>query len=1090
MTISLERGKYFTASKNSFDISNAESTISSENSNDFTVSQSCDLRSEVTKICPNIENKYQNITHTLTDLTFSSDRGEGEEGGEKISLNHFLIGNSESDTSNDTSGISNEAGELLTKLKISNKERIILGHLNINHLQNKFEPLVSLVKDKLDLFLLTETKIDQSFTTAQFIIEGYSKPFRRDRNKMGGGLLLYVRDDITCKEIKQTVLPPDIECLFIEINLRNKKYLIVGGYNPHKDSSSYFLSHVGRTIDSILGNYDNILLLGDFNCLGKEQCMVDFCDIYDLTNLIKVPTCYKNPANPSSIDVMLTNRPNSFQGSKAIETGLSDHHKLTISVLNVFFKKMEPVKICYRSYKNFNASDFRKDLANSLRNCDQDIMDYETFSKIFMGVLDIHAPKRLRTTRGNSQPFMNKTLSQAFMHRSKLKNTFNKNPTEMNEKNFKRHRNYCVNLLKKEKKQYYNNLDMKILSDNRKFWKSIKPLFSEKQCVLQKNITLVEKGKIISKDREVAEKLNSFFIDAVKNLEIEPFVEIDSENVDTTQETDTEDISDIDNILRRYKDHPSIQKIRENVRIEDEFKFMDSTADDFYSEIRNLDQKKAGVENDIPVKILMGSNDIASEYLSKIYNNAKNNCNFPQLLKLADVVPIHKKDETSQMKNYRPVSLLPVASKLFERNMYNQILSYIDKYLSPYLFGYRKGFSTEQCLTVMLETWKKALDQKSKAGAVLTDLSKAFDCLNHDLLLAKFAAYGFDNSALLFIRSYLRNRQQRTKVNGTYSSWLELIFGVPQGSILGPLLFNIFINDIFYFIKDSKIANYADDNTLYTVQENINRLLAILENETTVILDWFSKNDMKPNADKCHLIVCNEKDIMVNLRKEKITANDSVELLGVNIDNKLDFTNHVTQLCKKGNQKLHALARIAKYLSQDKLKVLMRTFITSQFNYCPLVWMCHNRTMNNKINNLHERALQIVYGNNNLTFQDLLEKDNSMMIHHKNLQKLAIEMYKVKNKISPTSMQNLFTERVHQYDLRNKNDWEGENVRTVKYGKETIKCLGPKTWSLVPNDIKEATSLIQFKSKIKKWKPNGCTCRLCKSYIYRLGYLD
>ena len=155
-------------------------------------------------------------------------------------LSNSLNEKSESDTLNDTNGISNEAGELLTKLKISNKERIILGHLNINHLQNKFEPLVSLVKDKLDLFLLTETKIDQSFTTAQFLIEGYSKPFRRDRNKRGGGIILYVRDDIACKEIKQTVLPPDIECLFIEINLRNKKYLIVGGYNPHKESSSYF----------------------------------------------------------------------------------------------------------------------------------------------------------------------------------------------------------------------------------------------------------------------------------------------------------------------------------------------------------------------------------------------------------------------------------------------------------------------------------------------------------------------------------------------------------------------------------------------------------------------------------------------------------------------------------------------------------------------------------------------------------------------------------------------------------------------------------------------------------------------------------
>ena len=168
----------------------------------------------------------------------------------------------------------------------------------------------------------------------------------------------------------------------------------------------------------------------------------------------------------------------------------------------------------------------------------------------------------------------------------------------------------------------------------------------------------------------------------------------------------------------------------------------------------------------------------------------------------------------------------------------------------------------------------------------------------------------------------------------------------------------------------------------------------------------------------------------------------------------------------------------------------MKTFITSQFNYCPLVWMCHNRTINNKINRLHERALRLVYKNKNLTFQELLDKDNTVTIHHKNLQKLAIEMYKVKTKTSPVPMQELFTEKIHQHDLRNKSIWERENVRTVKYGKETIKHLGPKTWFFVPNDIKEATSLIQFKNKIKKWKPNDCTCRLCKSYIFQLGFID
>ena len=134
----------------------------------------------------------------------------------------------------------------------------------------------------------------------------------------------------------------------------------------------------------------------------------------------------------------------------------------------------------------------------------------------------------------------------------------------------------------------------------------------------------------------------------------------------------------------------------------------------------------------------------------------------------------------------------------------------------------------------MLEIWKKALDGKDRAGAILTDLSKAFDCLNHDLLIAKLVAYGFDKTALLFVKDYLNNRKQRTKVNGSYSSWRDLLFGVPQGSILGPLLFNIFINDTFYFIKDSKIANYADDNTVYSVSENITHLLNTLEREMLI----------------------------------------------------------------------------------------------------------------------------------------------------------------------------------------------------------------------------------------------------------------
>ena len=396
---------------------------------------------------------------------------------------------------------------------------------------------------------------------------------------------------------------------------------------------------------------------------------------------------------------------------------------------------------------------------------------------------------------------------------------------------------------------------------------------------MQRNIIIVEKEVIITDKKQVAEKLNNFFIEAVESLEIEQYAPDTQEGVY---------LKNIDGIVKKYESHPSILKIKENVKLKDKFLFNDMISDDLKTEISELNPNKASIENDIPAKILIVSKDIVSYYLSNIYNNCKHDNQYPLSLKAADVTPIHKKDEKTAMKNYRPVSLIPIVSKLFERNMYDQILEYMNNFLSPYLFGYRKGHSTEQCLMVMLEIWRKALDENNSAGGILTDLSKAFDCLNHNLLIAKLEAYGFGINALKFVYNYLKERKQRTKVSGSYSTWRELKFGVPQGSILGPLLFNIFINDIFYFINTTKITNYADDNTIYSVDDNLTDLLNILQTETNLVLKWFRLNEMKSNDDKCHLIIANQENVSVTLGNEIIEATNSVELLGVKIS-KIDI---------------------------------------------------------------------------------------------------------------------------------------------------------------------------------------------------------
>ena len=981
-------------------------------------------------------------------------------------------------TSIENNEIVDKSSHIFPNLRGTKAENVIIAHLNINFLQNKFEPLAKLVRGKVDILIISETKIDDSFHTNQFMIDGYSSPFREDRNSHGGGLLIYIREDIPCKRLKTPNISSDIEGIFIELNLNNNKWLLMGGYNPNNERTTYFFNQISKAIDMYLKDYENIILIGDFNTTIAETTTSDFCQMYNLQNLINEPTCYKNPKNPSSIDMILTNRKHSFENSTTVETGLSDHHKMIITMMKGKFKKKDPKIINFRCYKNFDDNLFRDELINALRNTHDD-MNYDYFKSTFVAILNKHAPRKKKFVRGNNAPFMNKTLSQAFMHRSKLKNKYNKFPTKQNKISYSKQRNYCVSLLKKEKRKYYNNLNPKIFKDNKTFWQRVKPLFSDKQKGIQSDIIIVENGVTTSDKTKVAEKLNNFFVEAVDNLGIEPYL-IQNNNVSKN----TQDI------IGKYENHPSIKMIKENIKDDNKFSFQDTTPEDLHFQIQNLDTKKAMVENDIPTKILVQTNDIVSNYISNFFNQSRNKQLYPTTLKIADVTPLHKKEEKTLTKNYRPVSLIPVVSKLYERNMYNQIQDYIQNYLSPYLFGFRKGHSTEQCLVIMLEEWKKALDKKGSAGAILTDLSKAFDSLNHELLIAKLSAYGFDNESLEFIYSYLKERKQRTKVGSYYSSWKSIKVGVPQGSILGPLLFNIFLNDIFYFITDISIANYADDNTPYTTKNSITSLLETLEVETNTLLDWFRNNEMKPNEDKCHLLVINQENISVNVGKENISCSSSVDLLGIKIDDKLNFNEHVSKLCKKGNQKLHALARISKYMNKDKLRLIMRTFITSQFNYAPLTWMFHSRTLNNKINRLHERALRLVYEDENLTFQELLDLDESMSIHHRNIQKLAIEMFKIKNNLSPPLMQEIFKDNTNIYDFRNKRCWEPTNVRTVHYGTETISYRGPKTWDMVPQNIKDSLSLAEFKSKIKSWKPNDCACRLCKTFIPQLGFID
>ena len=247
-----------------------------------------------------------------------------------------------------------------------------------------------------------------------------------------------------------------------------------------------------------------------------------------------------------------------------------------------------------------------------------------------------------------------------------------------------------------------------------------------------------------------------------------------------------------------------------------------STTEDVNKTIRSLNPNKGTGPDRIPLKIIKTAANVIESHLVHIINKDLKESEFSENAKTALVKPIYKKDDRGKIKNYSPVSLLIGFSKIYERFLHDSLSNFTDKVLSKFVSTYRKSYSSNHVLLKLIKDWKKSLDDKNIIGAVLVDLSKAFDCIPHDLHVAKLHAYGLSMDAINFIFSYMKRRKQGVKINDTESLFKILLSGVPQGSILGPIWFKIFINDLLFFINEAKLANFADDNTIYAAKRDLN----------------------------------------------------------------------------------------------------------------------------------------------------------------------------------------------------------------------------------------------------------------------------
>ena len=473
----------------------------------------------------------------------------------------------------------------LKENKLSHPKCVSLGYPNINSVRNKFFSIPHLIDNNIDICTIAETKLDSSFPDSQFLVPGMKKPFRLDVTSRKGGLLVFVNNDIPCKYLRNFHLPRDTQAIPIEINLNQRKLLVVSIYRPPDQNLDYFLSSITSLLDHYLTIYKDFVIMGDFNVNESNPVMETFLNQHNCKNINKNKTCYKS-LEGSCIDLIITSRPSLHQFSQVFETGMSDHHSMIYTMLKSTYTRLEPKNLRNRSYKDFYEECFLQDLQHGLSNNG----NYSDFNNEFKEILNHHAPIKQTKVRGNTKPDINKALRKEIMKRSRLKNKANKSGKEDDKRLYKIQRNKVTKLNNKLKKTYFKQ---KLPKGNnvKDFWNYCKPYFTNKGICNDDRIILNENNEILNKDSDISETFNKYFVNLTKDLGIFDWGDGSFDHLNIFQR-----ISAFDN-------HPSIQLIKNKYQNTFKFKFKPVTTEQIITFIDEIDCNKSS-SGEIPAKII------------------------------------------------------------------------------------------------------------------------------------------------------------------------------------------------------------------------------------------------------------------------------------------------------------------------------------------------------------------------------------------------------------------------------------------------------------------------------------------------------
>lgn len=952
----------------------------------------------------------------------------------------------------------NESDVSIHDLGIS-KNGMIIGHINIQGIRSKFDELqILLTSNKIDIFGITETKLDQIHITESFTINGFQVPFRKDRsNKKGGGILVYVRNNISCCQ-RTDLEDSELEHVWLEVkNPNSKSFLLCVLYRPPSSLVSWKTSF-DANIDKAQCEDKEILIVGDLNKdLMNDQLKeewVNFTLSLGLTQLITTPTRVSKNSK-TLIDHIYSDNIQNISWTTAPKLSLSDHFPIFCSrKTKINCKKSAHHSIKYRSFKSFNENDFLSDLNsvgfdNIMQMSDVNVA-LNTFIENFISLIDKHVPLRQHRVKKIQQPdWINGEILDAMKERDKFK-------IRHDENNYKLYRNKVSELISQAKKNSYEKKIAEGQNNPSSIWKIFKEFRTPGQVINPINTITVD-GQDVSDPQIISNEFNTFFTNIASKLK---------EHVPFSEFANTK------------------QFINDRVPDPMFFNIPYISIDMVNKMLSSLDISKSTGLDEIGPRFLKLSAASIYPVIHHILNLSISQSIFPDVWKSAKVNPLFKSGSKHDVNNYRPISVLPTLSKLLEKHVHDSIMTYLNHYklIAQAQSGFRKNHSCETALVHIIDKWLQAINDGCIVGVVLVDFKKAFDLVDHNILLQKLTLYKCSKRTLNWFKSYLFDRKQSVNLNGVMSSERNITCGVPQGSILGPLLFLLFINDLPLYISDdiSYTDMYADDTTIHNIHRSIDTVQRNLQTCLNNLENWCKLNGMILNTDKTKALLITtphkrarltNNSLSLTFKNVFLKSSKGEKLLGVNINENLTWNDHINRIRKKLSTNLWLLSRLKWFIPLSARILFYNAYIQPHLDFCNIVWGGSNITSIHPLFIVQKRACKLIFGHEYVSVSESLEKINCLSVSDKVILQKAKFMFKVSRGLVPTYISHMFnTELKTNTSLRSTNANNFYRPRpNLEIFKQSISYSGPSIWNSIPKSIQNMNTIECFTSHFIRW---------------------